>query len=70
MQARLAVLLGRRSLELACNADVEHEILQALYIAHVPLKRLAFRRGLIAAARPEEPMGDESQERAGTPRCK
>lgn len=47
---RLAAIAGRPMTDLANSTDVRDEIVQALYVAHMPLKRLAFRRGLLAAA--------------------
>jgi GT2 family glycosyltransferase len=49
MRQRLAALVGRKVEELGMGTDVESEIVQALYYAHLPLKRLAFRRGLLSA---------------------
>jgi len=50
LRRRLAVVCGRPTTDLADSAGVCDEIVQALYVAHLPLKRLAFRRGLLAAA--------------------
>ncbi len=50
LRRRLAAIAGRPLTDLADSADVRDEIVQALYVAHLPLKRLAFRRGLLAAA--------------------
>lgn len=50
LRRRLAAIARRPLTDLADSADVRDEIVQALYAAHLPLKRLAFRRGLLAAA--------------------
>ncbi|MBN1345218.1 MAG: glycosyltransferase [Phycisphaerae bacterium] len=47
--ARLQALVSRPSREVATSDATLAELVQALYDGHVPLKRLAFRRGLLDA---------------------
>jgi len=51
LQLALAPLLARRAEEFAGSPAAQRELLQALYAAHRPLKRLMFYRGLLRAAR-------------------
>lgn len=48
--ARLRQWANRPALTLPTDAEARQEVLDLLYDAHLPLKRLAFRRGVIAAA--------------------
>ncbi len=50
LRRRLAAVSDRPVTDLADSAVARDEIVQALYVAHLPLKRLAFRRGLLVAA--------------------
>ena len=50
LQSALAPLLSRRVDELAASPAVIRELVGALYVAHRPLKRLVFYRGLLSAA--------------------
>jgi hypothetical protein len=45
----LDAIIARRPDELSTDPAVQNEMIQALYLAHLPLKRLAFRRGVLAA---------------------
>lgn len=62
MREVLDAIIARRPEELSPDQAVQNDVIQALYVAHLPLKRLAFRRGLLAAvwenvARPAPPTG-------------
>jgi GT2 family glycosyltransferase len=47
---RLQQMVTRRPDELAPTPLVRHELIRLIYDAHLPLKRLAFRRGLLEAS--------------------
>lgn len=49
MLARLEAVATRPAGELGENPESQDRVVQALYEAHAPLKRLAFRRGLLKA---------------------
>jgi len=49
LRRHLAAVAGRPIGDLSRSPEVVDEIVRALYVAHLPLKRLAFRRGLLAA---------------------
>lgn len=53
--ARLSEIVGRRVSEPVAGDATQDELIQLLYDAHVPLKRLAFRRGLLAAINEARP---------------
>jgi hypothetical protein len=55
---RLRVVAERSTADLADSAEVRNDLVQALYLAHLPLKRLAFRRGLLATV--ERAAADDS----------
>lgn len=50
MRRRLQALIGRPLEEFSSEAQMQQELAESLYLAHLPLKRLAFRRGLLASA--------------------
>ncbi len=62
MLASLRAVVTRRPAELAANAEALAALIAALYVAHLPLKRLAFRRGLVDALAEPDPT---PAERAG-----
>ncbi len=49
MYRRVAAVAGRSLGELDLEAGLQDDLVQALYYAHLPLKRLAFRRGLLCS---------------------
>lgn len=49
LRSRLAGVVTRRPDEIAAGVELQDELVQLLYQAHLPLKRLAFRRGVLSA---------------------
>ena len=49
LRSRLDRVVTRRPEELAASAAMQVELMELLYHAHLPLKRLAFRRGVLSA---------------------
>lgn len=53
MHAWLSQIVARRMDELGCSPEVQPAFIKSLYFAHLPLKRLAFRTGLLDAVEHE-----------------
>ena len=64
LRAELRAVVERPAAELAGGWKLRRELLRALYNAHLPLKRLAFRRGLLSALN-----GSASRERTQNAEC-